>query len=453
MSNTLIIKKEDFFSNKIVPISASSPGRLDVMGGIADYSGALVMEMTIRENTTVFISKRIDNIVRVYSSLVNEELICELSDLRQQNYSHLRTKYGKSWGLYVLGCIHILTKEKNILLTGLSIWIDSEVPLGKGVSSSAAIEVATLKALDKLYKLNLGDTELPILAQKVENVIVGAPCGLMDQLTSYLGEENKLLPILCQPVTLLPSVALPPDVKFIGIDSGVKHSVSASSYVDVRTAAFMGYSYIAKIKGVSNKDILLAKETGNKNQLPYKGYLANIVPSEFYRFFYSLLPEKMNGSDFMEIHEETLDHVTTVNKDTFYKVKMATMHPVMENSRVQLFKTLLTYLSSLKEEVMANAVLVQIGELMYQSHSSYSFCGLGNEYTDMLVDLSLVAGPNSGVYGAKITGGGSGGTVVFLAKGNKGEESVYKIMETYKDKSGKTPYLFNGSSNGGKFNV
>mgnify|MGYP000007271892 CR=1 FL=1 len=180
-------------------ISASAPGRLDVMGGVADYSGSLVLQATIKERTTVFISNRSDGKIFLSTSFTKEEITIDSSLLNQLDYDKIKAQVKYDWPHYVLGCLFLIATEKNITIKGLTLNIESNVPAGKGVSSSAAIEVATLTALNKFYKLNLGDKELPTLAQQVENTLVGAPCGIMDQLSSYLGNENKLLPILCQP--------------------------------------------------------------------------------------------------------------------------------------------------------------------------------------------------------------------------------------------------------------
>ena len=111
----------------------------------------------------------------------------------------IKSVVGGDWAVYVLGCFLVLQKEKKIELTGANVFIESNVPWGKGVSSSAALEVATMNALNQLYKLSLGKEELAVLAQMAENLVAGAPCGLMDQLSSHLGQKNKLLPLICQP--------------------------------------------------------------------------------------------------------------------------------------------------------------------------------------------------------------------------------------------------------------
>ena len=118
-----------------------------------------------------------------------------------------------------------------------------------GVSSSAAIEVATLRALEDLSGLRLPGLALAHLAQKVENEFVGAPCGLMDQLTSAYGVPGALLPILCRPDLLEAPVRLPRGVVAVGWPSGVRHAVTASPYGTARTAAFMGKWIVEKISG------------------------------------------------------------------------------------------------------------------------------------------------------------------------------------------------------------
>lgn len=126
-----------------------------------------------------------------------------------------------SWAAYVAGALVVLMRECNVRPTdGLSILVVSAVPEGKGVSSSAAIEVATLKALAAAHDVHLTGRHLAILAQKIENLVVGAPCGIMDQMASSLGEANKLLALKCQPAEVQGCVEIPSHIQFWGIDSG-----------------------------------------------------------------------------------------------------------------------------------------------------------------------------------------------------------------------------------------
>jgi L-arabinokinase len=421
---------------------ASAPGRLDVMGGIADYSGSLVLQMPIRERTTVQVSLRDDLLCNIHSQTsAGEQLTATFHypDLLNQglvDYAYARQQLNHGWAAYVLGCALVLQKEKNINFKGADFTIASNVPLGKGVSSSASLEVATMRALAQAFAVSFSGTELPRLAQRVENLIVGAPCGLMDQLASGFGEPGKLLPIVCQPDKIAAPVAIPPGISFTGIDSGIRHSVGGASYGDVRCAAFMGYTIILQALGVAQEDIRHALEQNNFSQLPFGGYLCNIAVAEFERRFASLLPTSMHGRDFIREYGLTVDRVTEVKADTVYAIYQSAAHPVYENERVHKFRELLQelnrYNGNISNPQQAHRVTA-MGELMYGSHDSYSRCGLCSERTDELVNL-MKAHAREGIAGAKITGGGSGGTVCALAIGEAGKETVKKIHRQMEEK-------------------
>jgi L-arabinokinase len=453
---------QQFFGRHRKTFRASAPGRLDVMGGIADYSGSLVLEMPIREATTVSVALRDDSVVRAHSTTaeslhfqptvevalsdcVNHDGSIEYAPLRER----LAARESAGWAAYVTGCALVLMREKKAKFRGADFWIESSVPPGKGVSASAALEVAAMAALTKAMNLKLGDTELPMLCQMVENRVVGAPCGLMDQLTSYLGRKDQLLPILCQPADVQPPVAIPPGVSFVGIDSGVRHAVSGASYTDVRVAAFMGYTIIALHEGASLTDVQRARESGDASGLPYRGYLANVPVSVFEEKYRDRLPVKISGKSFLERYDSTIDSVTQVNKNATYHVHACARHPIYENHRVNLFSSLLHLLGAAKlKRDEREKTLNELGELMYQSHVSYSDCGLGNNVTNRIVHLARAAGPAKGVYGAKITGGGSGGTVCLLCAGRKGRETAARIAQTLAASDEKPHALFTGSSDG-----
>jgi L-arabinokinase len=150
--------------------------------------------------------------------------------------------------------------------------------------------------------------------------------------------------------------------------------------------------------------------------------------------------------------------VSRVNPERNYNVLVATAHPIYENSRVKRFAELISERaarSSLtaegagdaEESRRADRRLELMGELMYQSHASYSACGLGSAGTDLLVSLVREQGPANGLYGARITGGGSGGTVAVLARRDCGD-AIATVAARYAEQTGHRPYVFAGSSPG-----
>ncbi len=435
-------------------VRASAPGRLDVMGGIADYSGSLVLEMPIRERAVVRATARQDGLWRAYSQEAERTLLQPLVEVQTPDLSDIsraRRFFPQnpkaSWAAYVLGCVTLLLSEKKIPPCGANLFLQSGVPWAKGLSSSAAVEVAVMAVLGKLFSLKLGDTELPRLCQRVENEVVGAPCGLMDQLTCYLGKKGGLLPILCRPDQVLRPVPVPKGIHFVGVDSGIRHWVGGASYSDVRAAAFMGYSLIALREGATLSSLRRAQETGDASRLPFNGYLAAVTPSQFESRFARILPEKMRGRNFLG-KAVSIDQSTQVKAGTDYRVLACSRHPVHENFRVEQFKELLLSLSRTKDRGKRRNILTRMGELMYRSHSSYGTCGLGEPVTDAIVEAARKAGPGQGIYGAKITGGGSGGTVCLLAEGKKGLDAARRIAASVVQGGG---FLALGSSDGARW--
>ena len=443
---------KDFFSTNGSIISATAPGRMDVMGGIADYSGSLLLQMPIKQTTTVNIEIRDDGVFNFRTQITKnktEDFTIHLSDVKDRSLEEagmiIRSLKGGDWAVYVLGCFLVLQKEKSIALTGANVFIESKVPWGKGVSSSAALEVATMNALNHLYQLSLGKEELAVLAQMAENLVAGAPCGLMDQLSSHLGQKNKLLPLICQPHQVDKAISIPRGINFSGVDSGVRHAVSGASYSDVRAAAFMSYTIIALNEGATVEELEQARTSGDWGKLPFKGFLANIPVPVFEEKFLSLLPEEILGKDFLSRYKVSIDPVTTIDEQKIYKPLVCGSHPVYENARVNEFKTLL---KGFKKQDDKQGSLVRMGSLMMQSHESYSAVGLGNEYTDKIVDMVRDAGTNNGVFGARVSGGGNGGTVCILSYGKEGKNSVKEIYGRYKKELKRKLFLFSGSSHG-----
>ena len=430
---------------------ARAPGRLDVMGGIGDYSGSLVLQLPIREAALAavqvtpqpgaiavsFVDGSADDARRV------ELNASQWVDLLQNDYEAarqaLRENPDTAWAAYVLGPILVLARQRlGSWNRGVRVLIDSRVPEGKGVSSSAALEVATMQALSTLSGLEMSGEEIARLCQMAENLVVGAPCGIMDQMTSALGRENQLLALRCQPAVVEGHLPIPSAISFWGIDSGIRHAVSGSDYSSVRTGAFMGYRIIAHIAGLK-----ATHDTRGVVELDdpfWNGYLANLSPAEFRERFESHLPLEMSGQEFLDRYGGTTDRVTRVDPARTYAVRRPTLHPVEENQRVERFRELL-------QGPIDERLLAEMGQLMNASHESYSACDLGSDGTDLLVQLVRDEGPKNLLYGAKITGGGSGGAVAVLGRANAAP-AVERIAQQYTKITGRAAYVFRGSSPG-----
>lgn len=296
-----------------------------------------------------------------------------------------------------------------------------------------------MQALFALCDVRVAGRELALLCQKVENLVVGAPCGIMDQMTSACGEQDSLLALLCQPAELQEGIALPNELEVWGIDSGIRHAVTSADYGSVRIGAFMGYRIIADLAGLlvqTHDEQSVSIEDGR-----WRGYLANISPSVWERAYRDRLPNQINGATFLRQYQGSTDSVTRIDPTRTYAVRQPTAHPIYEHHRVRLFRALLA------RPVLTEEDCSLLGELMYQSHASYSACGLGSNGTDRLVELVRQAGPAANLYGAKITGGGSGGTVAVLARRGS-QEQIERIAATYAQETGCAVDILGGSSPG-----
>lgn len=466
-------------------VVARAPGRLDLMGGIADYSGSLVLQWPLAEAALVAAARPTDasdRRVRVISLARDgaagaggratdfeagvDDLLPGGRPLSAQAARELfRRDPSRAWAAYVVGGLLLLAGRPGArAVGGLRILVSSDVPEGKGVSSSAAIEVASLTALTALQGEALPPSTVAVMAQQVENTIVGAPCGIMDQMTSACGEQGRLLPLLCQPALLGHGFALPEQLEIWGIDSGVRHAVSGADYGSVRVGAFMGQRILADLANLSvdgTRDGLVRIHDPR-----WGGHLANVAWSEWTQAFASRVPHAIEGAAFLERWSGTADPNTRVDPARLYQVRTPTEHPIAEHLRVRLFRALLASLAD------GDALLrstpdhrgrendrghddrpALLGELMYQSHASYSACGLGSDATDRLVQAVRAAGPSTGLFGAKITGGGSGGTIAVL--GRRGADSaIDAIAAGHPDAAGSPARVFRGSSPGaGAFGV
>jgi L-arabinokinase len=290
-----------------------------------------------------------------------------------------------------------------------------------------------MRAVVAAYAASTGGLRLAALCQIVENRVVSAPCGIMDQVTCALGQAGKLLALRCQPHDVLGWHTVPAGLTFVGLDSGVKHAVGGKRYPLVRCAAFMGRAMIQDELQRGGEDPARA------------GYLCNLSPAEYRARFRDLLPVRLSGAEFLRRWGETGDTATTVDPDAIYRVRGATEHPIYENARVQRFIRLL-------ERGDAPAA----GRLMYGSHRSYTRnCGLGSPETDLLVSLVRAEGPSNGLYGGKITGGGSGGTVAVLAKARRdgtlapeAAAAISRVSAAYQERIGRPPRSIAGSRPG-----
>lgn len=429
---------------------ARAPARLDVMGGIADYTGALVLQCALPVEAFVGIAARSDQKVGITSFGWSQDgkstqAIWPLSALyttagklaSPEAFAAYFDASGCGWARHVAGVFFTLLEAGAVphFGGGASIVIQSDIPVGAGLGSSAAVSVATGLALAAMTGSAVAPIEIARLCQRAENLVVGMPRGISDKAAALLSGAGALLQMRCQPHEMLGLMRLCEGTTILGIDSCVHSPKQRAKYTETRVASFMGLRII---------DSLLRAEPGGHGSPG--GYLANITPVEYVERFRDRLPTKMKGRDFLERYGHIDDPMTRVEPDTVYKVRSRTEHHIYENDRVHRFAERLNRAARTGEK----EALVEAGELMYASHWSYSQrCGMGSIETDVLVNLLRAGGPERGIFGAKVTSAGCGGTLAVLAADTAcAREAVEQACEDYAAKTGLRPRVFSGTAEG-----
>jgi galactokinase len=438
----------DFFAADKPVWVARAPGRLDVLGGNVDYTGGLVLQSLLREAVWVAVQLRTDDVIRVLNpgaGCLGWATFVEFSLSSVKDIASVRSLCSElanaCWAMYVLGSVYMLKSGLcRDSAAGIDVFISSDLPPNKGVSSSAALEVAVLKALSSAWGSSLDGVALATAAQWVENAVVGAACGIMDQAAIVLGQEDCLLPLLCQPCLPAPAVRWPAGVGVWGIDSMAARSTTGAAYETARAAAFIGYKQICRYEGI---EVVEDEVSGipRFTDSRWHGYLSNLSVSEFRSRYERLLPESLTGSEFLARGEEHADPFTTVDPMTEYPVRAAVRYAAEQNLRGQIVKTLLESTSASGSDSLPWL----IGEIFLQSHDAYSDCGLGSDACDELVSRALKAG----FWGAKMTGGGAGGVVAILGRSNaESRHAIQKLAQEYGAGRGAVPHIFEGTSGG-----
>jgi galactokinase len=202
---------------------ADAPGRVNLIGEHTDYQDGFVMPSTVPQRTTAVLRPRDDRSVHAWSRQIGSEpVIFHLGAERR----------GAAWGDYVQGLTWVLERERYTI-AGFDLHLDSDVPLGSGLSSSAALEIATLRAIRSAFELPISDVALARMAQRAEVEFVGAPVGIMDQMACSLAGERDAL-FLDTRSLKFERIPLPPGLELVVINSGVAHQHAGGDYVTRR---------------------------------------------------------------------------------------------------------------------------------------------------------------------------------------------------------------------------
>jgi galactokinase len=217
------------------PVIVRSPARINLLGEHTDYNDGFVLPAAINYAAYVAISERNDDRIILHSVEFNEKLETDFRSLKPV----------KGWPDYLLGVVHQLVKQAYPI-TGFNLMLTSDVPIGAGLSSSAAVACAVVFALNRLFDLNIEKLDQAKIAQQAEHEFAGTRCGIMDQFASIFGKKDQVIRLDCRSLSYHYIPFAFPDVSIVLFDTGLKHALASSAYNTRRKECETGVELIKK---------------------------------------------------------------------------------------------------------------------------------------------------------------------------------------------------------------
>ncbi|MDY0907676.1 galactokinase [Pedobacter sp. CFBP9032] len=336
------------------PILVKSPGRINIIGEHTDYNDGFVMPAAINKAIYVAVSKRDDDEIHLYSESYQAAYQSSVAAIEKSELS---------WANYVLGVADQLVKRGH-KIAGFNVYLDGNVPLGAGLSSSAALECATAFAIDHLNNLQISQMDLALISQKAEHVFAGVNCGIMDQFASVFGKKDHAVLLDCRSMEYEYIPLKLDGYKLVLFNTNVKHSLADSAYNKRRSQCEQGVAWIkshhAEVNSLRDADLMMLKT-----------------------------------------------YVEPKDSDVYQKCK----YVVEEIARIQQ-----------AAETLKQGDLVALGKLMLETHE-----GLSKEYEVSCKELDFLVDYVKNldyVLGARMMGGGFGGCTINIVK----DEEIYTLI-------------------------
>jgi L-arabinokinase len=429
---------------------ARAPGRINILGGVSDYSGGWVLNVPLAEEVCVGVQPRSDLRAVVTwahgadpgARLRREIALAELCEWSQRAVDPTIRNRCAEWAgarsarriaatlgeLISAGYLHEAGPGWTVSLAST---MDHLSDTGQEAALSAALMVSLCAAAGTEVDWRTAAE----INQRVDQRWYGRPFGTSDAACCLTCQARDLTPYFSDEGTFGAAHRLPEHVALLGIDIGAASPDADDKYARARTATFMGRTLIERI---------LKHQDGGESR--WNGYPAQLTADEYLEGIRDRIPSRMKGSEFLSRFGETGDPATRVDSAEVYKVRSRTEHHVYEQLRCRQFLECLSRAIRKGE----SAALWEAGDLLYASHWSYGQrCGLGSVQADALVTAIRRVGPEADVYGAKITGKGCGGElVVFMRSSPRAREALDGVLSDHEARTGIRPRVLEGSSPG-----
>ncbi len=355
------------------PIIVRSPGRVNIIGEHTDYNNGFVLPAAIDKAVYVAVCARNDEAIKLYSGEFDESFETSLRELKPTD---------KVWPNYILGVADQLLK-RGYSIKGFNLAIDGDVPIGSGLSSSAAVECATAFALNELFQLNISKMDMAFIGQKAEHEFAKVMCGIMDQFASVFGKKDHVIKLDCQSLAYEYLPFKLEAHKILLLNTNVKHSLGSSEYNTRRTQCEQGVAWV-------------------KEHYPEVNSLRDVT---------------------MEMLHQYVEP-----KDSL--IYRRCKYVVEEIQRL---------LAACEDLKMGD--LKALGQKMFETHD-----GLSKEYEVSCKELDFLVNAvrhNPDVIGARMMGGGFGGCTINIVKDEAIELLIQTLEESYRENMGRelTPYV------------
>ncbi|MCE9547740.1 MAG: galactokinase [Planctomycetia bacterium] len=359
---------------------AFAPGRVNLIGEHTDYNDGFVLPMAIDRYTAIAAARSEESTIRLASAQMPEESIfAALLTSSPNQKSEILSHPSPPWARYVLGTL-ALCADSGLHVGPLDVWIDSDVPLGAGLSSSAALEVATATLAEAIAGQTLDPMAKARLCQQAEHQYAGMPCGIMDQAISVCATLGHALLLDCRTGETRQVAMDDPSVVVLIANSNVKHALCDGEYASRRADCHAAASALGI---VALRDASLPQLDAAAKQL---------------------------------------------NPTIFRRAR----HVITENDRTLA-----------AAEAIARRNWTTAGQLMYESHVSMrDDFEISCPEIDVLVEAAKNIGEARGVFGSRMTGGGFGGCTVSLVKADSADRIADKLRREYRARTGIEPTLF-----------
>ena len=361
------------YFGSVPEVLVRAPGRVNLIGEHTDYNDGFVLPVAIDRDIMVAARQRDDRLVRIHSQDFDATTEFSIDDI---HYDH-----EKKWSNYPRGVARLL-REGNYEIRGLEAVITGNVPLGAGLSSSAAMEVAMAMTFEKTSGLRIDPVEMALLCQKAENQFVGVNCGIMDQFISRMGRKDHAMLLDCRELEFQLVPLHFGETRIVVCNTGVKRGLVDSEYNERRSECERGAKILEEF-------------------LPGIKALRDVETADFQKYVRHL----------PDITEKRCGYV------------------IKENARV---------LESVKS--LVDEDLVRFGHLMNESH-----IGLRDEYEVSCPELDAmveIAWNTDGVMGSRMTGAGFGGCTVTLVEEVAVQELIERVNREYPEHTGQQPELY-----------